>query len=190
MTRRIEAIVVGASAGALQALTTVLAPLPAAFMVPIIIVVHLPAGKKSLLAELIQAKCRLSVREVEDKEEIKPGTIYFAPPDYHLLIESKSAFALSVDEPNLFSRPSIDVLFESAADVFGDALMGVVLTGANSDGALGLLTIEKAGGIAVVQDPATAFADAMPEAALLACSGAESMTLSEITERMREMGEH
>ena len=151
-----EAVVIGASAGALEALSNLLPALPADYRLPILIVVHLPPDKTSLLAELLRARCAIRVREAEDKEPIEPGVAYFAPPDYHLLVEQDKRLSLSDDEPVLFSRPSIDVLFESAADAYGGGLIGVVLTGANSDGANGLRAVVEAGGVAVVQKPGSA----------------------------------
>ena len=153
------------------------------------IVVHLPADKKSLLSDLYRAKCRLDVREAEDKEPLLPGTIYFAPPDYHLLVESPQQLALSSEEPVLYSRPSIDVLFESAADVFGNELIGIVLTGANTDGALGLKAIHEAGGCTIVQHPKQALAEAMPMAAIQSCPEAQMMSLEEIASYLSQVGE-
>jgi two-component system chemotaxis response regulator CheB len=116
-----EAVVIGASAGALEALSVILPALPAGYGLPVFVVVHLPPDTRSILADLFQAKCHIPVREAEDKEPIRGGTIYFAPPNYHLLIEADRNVSLSSDEPVLFSRPSIDVLFESAADAYGPA---------------------------------------------------------------------
>lgn len=175
-----EAIVIGASAGAVEALTAILPPLRPGFRLPIIVVVHVPPDRRSAMAELFRAKSALDVREAGDKDEIAAGVIYFAPPDYHLLVEGDSTFSLSCDAPVLFSRPSIDVLFESAADAYGPKLIGIVLTGANSDGARGLKAIVDAGGQGIVQQPSTAFASAMPEAALRASPSAKSMTLEAI----------
>jgi len=183
----LEAVVIGASAGALEALSAILPALPAKFALPVIIVVHVPPDKRSVLAELFNAKCRLPVREAEDKEPISPGTIYFAPPDYHLLIEADKSLALSKDEPVLFSRPSIDVLFESAADAYGSALMAIVLTGANQDGAAGLQAIVAVGGVALVQNPIGAFAAAMPEAALKLSPSARVMSLDAIATYLQEV---
>ncbi|KAA3506445.1 chemotaxis protein CheB [Agrobacterium vitis] len=182
-----EAIVIGASAGALEALSAILPVLPRDFRLPIIVVVHVPPDKRSVMAELFQAKCQLSAREAEDKEPLAGGTIYFAPPDYHLLLEADRSLALSSDEPVLFSRPSIDVLFESAADAYGPALIAIVLTGANSDGAKGLQAVVDAGGAALVQDPADAFASAMPEAAIQLCPSARVLSLDAIAEYLREV---
>lgn len=172
-----QAIVIGASAGALEALSVILPALPADFRLPIMVVVHIPPDKRSVLAELFRAKCHLNVVEVEDKEPILGGTVYFAPPDYHLLVEANRTLALSSDEPVLFSRPSIDVMFETAAEAYGAGLIGIVLTGANSDGALGLKAVTKAGGVAIVQDPDEAFQSAMPQAAINAVSSARILSL-------------
>jgi two-component system chemotaxis response regulator CheB len=176
-----EAIVIGASAGALEALSAILPALPAEFRLPIVVVVHIPPDKHSVLAELFDAKCNLQVVEAEDKEPLQAGTIYFAPPDYHLLVEADKSFALSSDEAVLFSRPSIDVLFDTAADAYGAALIGIILTGANQDGAAGLRTIADAGGITLVQDPREAFQDAMPQAAIIAVPEATVLSLASIT---------
>ena len=182
----VKAVVIGASAGAIQALSDILPALPAEFPVPIIIVVHVPADRSNFLAPLFQAKCALIVREAEDKELTSAGTVYFAPPDYHLLVEVDGTLSLSNDEPVQHSRPSIDVLFESAADALGPDLVGIVLTGANADGAAGLSAIAASGGQAIVQDPTTAYADAMPLAALKLCPTARCMSLAAITRFLLE----
>jgi two-component system, chemotaxis family, protein-glutamate methylesterase/glutaminase len=183
-----EAVVIGASAGALEALSVILPALPAGFRLPLIVVVHVPPDKRSMLAELFQAKCRIPVREAEDKEPINPGTVYFAPSDYHLLVETEKSLSLSSDEPVLFSRPSIDVLFESAADAYGSALMAIILTGANQDGAKGMRAVAEAGGVTLVQNPDGAFASAMPEAAVKMCPGARVMSLDAIAAYLQEVG--
>jgi two-component system, chemotaxis family, protein-glutamate methylesterase/glutaminase len=183
-----EAVVIGASAGALEVLSNLLPALPSDYRLPILIVVHLPPDKTSLFAELLRARCGIRVREAEDKEPIEPGVAYFAPPDYHLLVEQNKRLSLSDDEPVLFSRPSIDVLFESAADAYGGGLIGVVLTGANSDGANGLKAVVEAGGVAVVQSPGSAYAVAMPEAAIATCPDARVLPVNEIAVYLREVG--
>ena len=183
-----EAVVIGASAGALEALSSLLPTLPSDYRLPILIVVHLPADKTSLLAELLRARCAIRVREAEDKEPIEPGVAYFAPPDYHLLVEQDRRLSLSDDEPVLFSRPSIDVLFESAADAYGGGLIGIVLTGANSDGAKGLRAVIEAGGAAVVQSPGSAYAAAMPQAAIALCPDARVLPVNEIAAYLRKVG--
>lgn len=176
-----EAVVIGASAGALEALSSILPALPANFRLPIIVVVHIPPDKRSVLAELFRVRCKLAVVEAEDKEPLIGGTVYFAPPDYHLLVEADRTLALSSEEPVLFSRPSIDVLFESAAEAYSTGLIGIVLSGANQDGAAGLKAIADAGGIAIVQDPGEAFQGAMPQAAIGAVASARVLSLYYIT---------
>lgn len=178
-------IVIGASAGALDALTRVLPALPPEYPYPVLVVVHVPPDKNSILPSLMQAKCSLRVKEAEDKEFLHPGTVYFAPPDYHLLVEKDGSLSLSTDWPVLFSRPSIDVLFESAADAYGDAVTGIILTGANADGAAGLRAVCQAGGRAMVQDPQTAPASAMPQAAAEACPNAVILPLENIAEQLK-----
>lgn len=153
---RVAAIVMGASAGGVDALMTLLPPLSASFGLPIFIVLHLPRDRPSLLADIFSRKCRLPVCEAQDKEPVRPGTVYFAPPDYHLLIDAGPQLSLSADELVHHSRPAIDVLFESAVDVYGARLLGIVLTGANEDGAEGLAAINEAGGITVIQQPESA----------------------------------
>ena len=160
-----RAVVIGASAGALDALSALLPMLPRDYPMPLFAVVHLPPDKKSMIASLLAAKCQIAVQEAEDKEVIHSGRAYFAPPDYH---------------PVLFSRPSIDVLFESAADVYGAGLVGIILTGANSDGASGLKAVMAAGGTGLVQRPDRAYSEAMPQAAVAACPNARSMSIEEI----------
>lgn len=174
------AVVIGSSAGALEALGVILPGLRPDFPLPIFIVVHVPAGKRSVLAEIFAAKCPLRVVEAEDKEPVIPGSVYFAPPDYHMLMENKRTIALSNEEEVLFSRPSIDVSFESAADIWGEQLIGIVLTGANHDGANGLRAIVRAGGSAIVQTPESAYARAMPDAAIAACPTARVLSLPDI----------
>jgi two-component system, chemotaxis family, protein-glutamate methylesterase/glutaminase len=187
MANQTEAVVIGASAGALEALSVILPALPAGFRLPLIVVVHIPPDKRSVLAELFQAKCRIPVREAEDKEPIIDGTVYFAPPDYHLLVEANRSLALSSDEPVLFSRPSIDVLFESAADAFGPGLIAIILSGANQDGAKGVKAVVDAGGVALVQNPEGAFASTMPEAAIEMCPSARVMSLDAIAAHLQEV---
>jgi two-component system chemotaxis response regulator CheB len=163
---------IGASAGAVEALHQLLPRLPAGFVVPIAIVVHVPADRSNALPALFQAGCPLRVCEAADKAMAEPGCIYFAPPDYHLLIERDGTLALSVDEPQHFSRPSIDVLFESVAHAFGRRALGILLSGASADGAEGLATMRRHGGLTWVQTPASARVATMPEAALALASHA------------------
>lgn len=160
------AVVVGASAGGVEALQQVFAGLPAGYPLALACVLHLPDGRKSLLADLLARRLAVRVCEARDKESLAPGTLYVAPPGYHLSIERDASFSLSREEPLHFSRPSIDILFESAADCYGERLVGVLLTGANEDGARGLAYIQQQGGLSVVQDPRDAQVATMPEAAL------------------------
>ena len=162
----IEAVVIGASAGGVDALMTILPGLPPTFGLPIVVVLHLPEGRPSLLAHIFGLRLSMPVREASDKESIAPSTVYFAPPGYHLSVEQDRSFSLSCEAPVHFSRPSIDLLMESAADAYGPALAGILLTGANSDGAAGLAKIKQRGGYTIVQNPAQAQVATMPEAAL------------------------
>lgn len=163
-----EAVVMGASSGGWKALTTILAVLPADYPLPLVVVQHLHPSQDAYLFERLNDGCALTVREAEEKEAVVPGHVYFAPPNYHLLIEMDRTFSLSIDPRVNFSRPAIDVLFASAAAAYGGGLVGVVLTGANHDGAQGLTTIKANHGLTVVQDPATAQTDYMPRAAIAA----------------------
>ncbi|HEX2207200.1 MAG TPA: chemotaxis protein CheB [Longimicrobium sp.] len=171
-------VVVGASAGGLHALRTIVGGLPEDFGIPVVVVQH-RAKESELLCELLQECSGLPVAEVNDKQEIGPG-VWVGPPDYHLLLDEDGFFSLSTDEPVRYSRPSIDVMFESAADVFGMDVIGVVLTGANADGARGLRRIADAGGHAVVQDPDTAEVRVMPRSAIKAVPEACVLPLEEI----------
>ncbi len=182
-----DVVVVGVSAGALEALSTILPRLPKNYPRAIIVVVHLPPDKKSLMAPLLQSKCSMRVIEAEDKEPVLPGTVYIAPPDYHLLAEPNASLSLSAEEPILYSRPSIDLLFETAADAYGSRAIGIVLTGANHDGAQGLAAIAAAGGTVLVQHPETAYARAMPEAAIRSCPDAQVLSLEQIAAYLQEI---
>jgi two-component system, chemotaxis family, protein-glutamate methylesterase/glutaminase len=182
-----KAIAIGASAGGIEALGVLLPALPRTLRAAVFVVVHVPPGRPSLLAEIFAPRCALPVREAVDKEAIEPGTIWFAPPDYHLLVDGgppAAQIALSADEPVNWSRPSIDVLFESAADLYGEMLAAVVLSGASDDGARGLAAVQRAGGLALVQDPADAAAAAMPRAALEHCPRAEVLALPALAARL------
>ena len=184
----IKAVVIGASAGAVQALQAVLPALPPNYALPVLVVVHVPPDRSNVLLPLFQAKCRITVKEAEDKERAVGGVIYFAPSDYHLLVEADGSLALSMDEAVNYSRPSIDVLFESAADAYGSGLAGVILTGANNDGAAGLKAVMDAGGVGIVEDPSDAYASAMPHAALEACPSATTMNLNAIALYLSSLG--
>jgi two-component system chemotaxis response regulator CheB len=162
----IDAVVIGGSAGVLDVLRVVLAGLPETLRIPVAVVVHLPPRAPATVHQSLQSVSALPMRLADDKEPLRGGNIYFASPGYHLLIEADRTAAQSLDEPVFYSRPSIDVLFESASDVYGHALLAILLTGASPDGAQGLLRVHERGGVTVVQDPATCEANAMPQAAL------------------------
>lgn len=166
LAHRVDAVVIGASAGGVEALSALLPALPAGMRAAVCVVLHLPREHRSLLVEIFAPRCAVPVREAQDKEPMEPGTVYFAPPDYHLLLDAGPRLALSVDDPVHYSRPSIDVLFQSAADLYGPRVLGLVLTGGNQDGASGLAAIRRAGGLTGVQDPAEALVPLMPECAL------------------------
>ncbi len=182
----VKAVCIGASAGGIEALTAVLPSVPADTPIPVFVVIHLPPGRSSRLVELFASRCQARVREPLDKEPIGPG-IWFAAPDYHLLVESDFTFGFSVDEPVHFSRPAIDMLFTSAADVYGEGLVGIVLTGASQDGADGARAIRDAGGFVIVQDPMTALASTMPAAAVGRATPQIVTTLPEIALLLRDV---
>ena len=158
-----------------------------AVRIPIVIVLHLPRDQPSLLAQIFLQKCALPVCEAVDKEPVRPGTVYFAPPDYHLLIDEGPCLALSADDLVNYSRPSIDVLFESAADVYGARLLGIILTGANEDGAAGLAAVHAAGGITIVQQPDSAQVKQMVVSALNRNPGSHVLDLEGISAVLRTL---
>jgi two-component system chemotaxis response regulator CheB len=150
---RIDAIVIGASAGGVDALSVLLPALPPGLRASLFVVLHLPRERPSLLVDIFAPKCTLQVKEAEDKMRVEAGTVYFTPPDYHLLIDKGPQLPLSIDEFVHFSRPSIDLPFESAANIYAERLMGIILTGANEDGTAGLAAIHRRGGVTIVQEP-------------------------------------
>ncbi|MBY0409578.1 MAG: chemotaxis protein CheB, partial [Burkholderiaceae bacterium] len=160
---RYDAIVVGGSSGGIDALMRLLPALPLTLNAAILVVMHLQRDRRSLLAQIFRQRCALTLREAQDQMPIAAGTVYFAPPDYHLLVDVGPRLALSIEAPVHFSRPSIDVLFESAADHYGKRLVGILLSGANDDGARGMQAVEAAGGLVVVQTPADASMPVMPQ---------------------------
>jgi two-component system chemotaxis response regulator CheB len=189
VTQRIELVVIGGSAGAIEVLRDILRRLPEKFGSAIAIVIHLPADGRNLLSGIFSSHGSPPVKLAEDKEPIAPGTIYLAVPDYHLLVESGRTFALSLDERVHFSRPAIDVLFESAAEAYGPACMGIILSGANSDGAAGLKAIGDRGGLTVVQSLESAEMIAMPAAALEAAPGSLELNVRALVDILRAHGE-
>ena len=179
MSPRYDLVVIGASLGGLEALQEVLGHLPEDFPAAVAICQHRRPDYGSRLGKLLGDCCKLPVREPDDKAYIEPGIVYLAPPDYHLLIE-RGWLALSIDAPVLFARPSIDVLFESAAEAYGPACVGVLLTGASADGAAGMVAIKRAGGATLVQDPKNAISPLAPRAALAAMKPDYVLPLSAI----------
>ena len=183
----VELVAIGASWGGLHAIETVLGALPPDYGAAVVIAQHRQNdGNDGVLEHLLDAHCALAVTEAEDKQAVAPGAVVVAPADYHLLVEHGS-LALSVDAPLHFSRPSIDVLLGSAADAYGDRSAGVILTGANADGAVGLAKIAARGGATIVQDPATAERREMPDAALWATPEARVLPLAQIGPALVEL---
>lgn len=187
MRRKFEAVAIGVSTGGVYALQTLLGQLPADFPLPVLIVQHTRADAGSGLAQLLDERCALHVKEADEQDEILPGTVYLAPPNYHLLVEREGFLSLSADPHVSFARPSIDVLFESAAAVFGPQLIGIVLTGANYDGSLGLKAIKQKGGLAIVQNPEDAEARQMPQAAIAATEVDHILALNGIAALLQKL---
>jgi two-component system chemotaxis response regulator CheB len=184
---RVDAVVIGASAGGVEALSILLPALPAETGVSIFIVMHLPRDRPSVLADILSRKCVLPVHEAQDKEPVLPGTVYVAPTNYHLLVDTGPQIALSADDPVHYSRPSVDVLFESAAEVYGERLLGMILTGANEDGARGLAAIKDAGGVTLVQAPDTAVSPTMAMSALALRPADAVLTLTQLADALRTL---
>lgn len=178
--KKYKAIVVGSSAGGLNALKTLIKHLGKNFSIPLIIVQHISADSENYLIHILNDLKCLKVKEADEKEQPQPGYAYVAPPNYHLLIESDQTFTFTVDERVNYARPSIDVLFETAAEAYRDQLIGIILTGANNDGSQGLKKIKELGGMAIVQDPETAEVDSMPKAAIQSCAVDYILSLEEI----------
>ena len=182
-SRRIfKALVIGVSTGGVSALKFLLGELPADFPIPVLIVTHITPDSDDGLAILLNALCSIRVKEADEQECITSGTVYLAPANYHLLVERGGTLALSIDPLVNYARPSVDVLFESAAEVYGPELIGVILTGAGSDGCKGLLKIKNCGGVTIVQDPADAEMDSMPQSALQLLKADYVVRLKELPE--------
>lgn len=184
-----EIVVIGSSAGGMEALTAIFGKLQEGFSIPIIVVQHISPNSDSYLATYLNNLSKIDVKEASEKEIIQKSTAYIAPPGYHLLIENNRTLSLSTDQRVNYARPSIDVLFETAAWVFREKTLAIVLTGANNDGAAGARIIEDFGGIVIVQSPETAHIRTMPEAALNACQKAKSLNLNEIAEYLNKITE-
>lgn len=182
-----ELVVIGTSSGGLQALKTLLPVLPADFALPVAIVQHVAANSENSWVDLLAARCAIRIKEADEKEKIAPGIVYVAPPNYHLLVERDRSFTLTVDEAVNYARPAIDVLFETAAEALGPRVVGIVMTGANSDGARGLEYIGRNGGLTIVQDPLTAETRAMPEAAIQRAQPRHVLPLAGIGEMLLQL---
>ena len=185
--KKFQAIVIGASAGGLYALITLFEQLPADYSIPVMVVQHRSKDQKDLLEQVLQHKCKITIKQADEKEDIKSGFVYIAPPGYHLLVEQDQTFSLSSDEHVSFSKPSVDVLFESASEVYGKKLVGIVLTGANNDGAAGIATIKKYGGLTIAQFPSEAQYPFMPQAAIDRGGVNCIWTLKEIQKLLHEL---
>jgi len=184
----VDVIAIGGSAGAVGMLTRLLKSLAPDFVTPIVVVVHLPRRRPSALAAALQASSPLQVVEAQDKEPLRRGRVHLAPPDYHMLLDDGPVLALSVEEPVHFSVPSIDVLFESTADVFGPRAAAVVLSGANQDGADGLAAIARAGGLPLVLDPSDCSSPEMPRAALAQTPDAVVLSFADLVRALARLG--
>lgn len=188
--RNYQAVVVGVSAGGLDVLKFLLESLPAEFDPAVVIVQHMHPQQSDFLIEHLNKLCRLPVKEAEEKEAVRGGVVYLAPANYHLLIEMDKTFSLSTDEKVNFSRPSIDVLFETAAEVYGAQLIGIIFTGASRDGAAGLRRIKDSAGLTIVQNPATSEFPAMPQAALEETQVDHVLNVDRISELLSELASH
>ena len=182
-----KAIVIGTSYGGLEALKVILPKFGEGFPLPVIVVLHIGDQANENFLNYMNSLCQLQVKEAESNEKIQKGFIYFAPPNYHLLIESDFTFSLTIDKKHNYSRPSIDILFESAAWAYTNSLIGVVLTGANSDGAVGLKLIKEFGGMTIVQCPESALSPVMPQAAIKMVKPEFKLKLEDIAGKLIEL---
>lgn len=182
-----EAFIIGGSAGSLEVLLSILPQIDLSIRFPIIIVLHRKPGKDYILIDLLNSRTNLPVKEIEEKEKIEPATVYIAPPNYHVLIEKNRSFSLDASEKINFSRPSIDVVFESAADIYQMNLVGLLLSGANSDGTFGLQKIKEKGGLAIVQAPDTAIVPFMPEHAMRNVNIDKTLKINEIANYINDL---
>jgi two-component system chemotaxis response regulator CheB len=185
--KRYQAIAIGVSAGGLHALSFLFEQLPAEYPVPVMVTQHRAKDQRELLEEVLQNKCTITIKQADEKEKIVSGIIYIAPPSYHLLVEQNHTFSLSSDEHVSNGKPSIDVLFETAAEVFKEKLIGLILTGANNDGASGMATIKKYGGLTIAQSPDEAQYPQMPQAAIDQGGVDHVWTLKEIREFLHQL---
>lgn len=184
-----EAVVIGSSAGGLNALKTLFRGLDRNFKLPVIMVQHISPDSENYMVHILNDLKKIPVKEADEKERPVPGTAYMAPPNYHLLIEPDRTFTLTVDERVNYARPSIDVLFETAAEAYKDTLIGIILTGANNDGSRGLKKIRDFGGLTIVQDPETAEVDSMPRAAVQTAHPHHTIALEEIAALLNSLSQ-
>lgn len=182
-----KAIVIGSSTGGFYALKHIISTLPEGFALPILIVQHISANSDNFMAKYLHGLAKVIVKEADEKEPILPGTVYIAPPNYHLLVEEDFSISLSTEQKRNYARPSVDVLFETAAAAYENHLIGVVLTGANHDGALGLLAVKKAGGLTIVQDPKQSEAYVMPQSAIEKANPDFILSLDDIAKKLIEL---
>ena len=182
-----EAIVIGVSSGGMNAMKIIFSQLPKEFNIPIIIVQHIGSNSENMWIKLLNDKSNIELKEADEKEKIEKGKVYVAPANYHLLIERNKTFTLTIDERVNYARPSIDVLFETAAEAYKNKLIGVVLTGSNNDGTLGLKRIKECGGLTIVQDPDTAESYFMPASAIASIKPDHILPLEEIVKLLIEI---
>ena len=185
--KKYQAVVIGSSAGGLNALKSIFEGLDKRFPLPIVIVQHVSPDAENYLPLFLNNMKKIRVKEADEKEIPQPGVAYIAPPNYHLLLEHDKSFTLTIGERVNYARPSIDVLFETAAEAYGEALIGIILTGANNDGSLGLKKIKELGGIAIVQDPVEAESDSMPRSALGTVQVDHVLNLKEIANYLNSL---
>lgn len=183
-----RAIVIGASSGGLHALKRLLPALPADYPCALLVVQHISPHSDNYMTTMLNMASSIKVKEADEKEAVVPGTVYVAPPDYHMMVEADKTISLSVDNKVNYSRPSIDVLFETAADTYGEQLIGIVLTGANADGAAGLRAVKDAGGYTIVQEPEDAESPVMPVAAIRLAKPHSILSLDEIIKVLLKPG--
>jgi two-component system chemotaxis response regulator CheB len=182
-------LVIGGSAGSLQVILSLLAAIGEGFPMPVLILLHRNGGFESSLEDIFSSRTSLPIREVEEKDPLRAGTIYLCPADYHVLLEKDHSFSLDYSERVHFSRPSIDVTFRSAADIFGPGLICLLLSGGNSDGAEGMQYVQERGGLTAVQDPATADVPYMPQQVINRMKVDFIVPTDDIPRFVRQLGE-
>lgn len=182
-----KAVVVGLSSGGMGALKELFAGLPKNFSLPVIVVQHISPRSDGEWIEIMDQKYAIRIKEAEEKEKIRSGTVYLAPPNYHLLVEKNETFSLSIDERVSYARPAIDVLFDTAVEAYKEKLVGIVMTGSNHDGAMGLKKINRCGGLSIVQNPQSAFSSYMPQEAIRSCAPDHILDLEEIIQLLKSL---